>query len=80
MESLLAAIAPFIERFGVALFVAVWFMFRNERNMVRLITRVNKLILVNVVIAKTLDLDEEQDRLIRAASDEDSGERRLPGG
>lgn len=68
----------FLERFGVATLVAVWFMLRHERRVDRLITRVNKLIITCVVIAKTLDLDEEQDRLIRAAADEDSGQKRLP--
>lgn len=65
--------ARFLDRFGVAIFVMIWFMLRNERLMLRLITRVNKLIISQVVIAKTLDLDEEQDRLVRAATDEDSG-------
>lgn len=73
-------IEHFIDRFGVAIFVTVWFMFRSERAQARLITRVNKVIISLVVIAKTLDLDEEQDRLIRAASDEDSGDHKLPGG
>ncbi len=69
----------FIDRFGVAVFVAVWFMFRHERLMTRLITRVNKLIISQVIICKTLDLDDEQNRLIRAASDEDSDAHRMPG-
>lgn len=70
--------ARFLDRFGVAIFVMVWFMIRNERLMLRLITRVNKLIISQVVIAKTLDLDEEQDRLVRAATDdEDSGKTTL---
>lgn len=66
-------IQQFIERFGVSLFVAVWFMFRHEKQMTRLINKVNKLIITNVLIAKTLDLDAEQERLIEAASDDDSG-------
>lgn len=78
MEAIAALAERFIDRFGVAVFVACWFMFRHERLMARLITRVNKLIISQVVIAKTLDLDEEQERLIRAASDEDSGEHVLP--
>lgn len=71
--------ARFLDRFGVAIFVMVWFMIRNERLMLRLITRVNKLIISQVVIAKTLDLDEVQDRLVRAATDEDSGKTRIIG-
>lgn len=67
--------ARFLDRFGVAIFVMVWFMIRNERLMLRLITRVNKLIISQVAIAHTLDLDEEQDRLVRAATDEDSGKK-----
>lgn len=78
MAALLNAITPFIERFGIATFLVAWFMFRSERNITRLTTRVNKLIITTVVIAKTLDLNEEQDRLIRAAADEDSGSRKLP--
>lgn len=66
----LEQLSSFLERFGIAVLVAAWFMFRHERLMYRLTTRVNKLIITTVVIAKTLDLDEEQDRLIRAASDE----------
>lgn len=62
----------FIERFGVALFVVVWFMIRDQRQMAKLISRINKLIITNVLIARTLDLDLEQERLISAASDEDS--------
>lgn len=72
--------ARFLDRFGVAIFVMVWFMIRNERLMLRLITRVNKLIISQVVIAKTLDLDEVQDQLVRAATDEDSGKTMLNAG
>jgi hypothetical protein len=32
------------------------------------------------VICRTLDLDEQQDQLMRAAADEDSGEHNLPNG
>jgi hypothetical protein len=70
----------FIDRYGVALFVTCWFMFRFERLMGILVTRVNKLIITQVVICRTLDLDEQQDQLMRAAADEDSGEHNLPNG
>lgn len=72
MENL-SVIQNFIERFGVSLFVACWFMFRNERQMTKLMSKVNKLIITNVLISKTLDLDEESERMIAAAADEDSG-------
>jgi hypothetical protein len=66
-------IQHFIDRFGVSLFVACWFMFRHEKQVARLTSKVNKLIITNVLIARTLDLDAEQERLISAATDEDSG-------
>jgi hypothetical protein len=63
----------FVERYGLGLAMVFWFMSRHEKQMARLISKVNKLIITNVVISKTLDLDAEQERLIAAASDEDSG-------
>ncbi len=61
----------FIERFGVSLFVACWFMFRMEKAIARLTNRVNKLIITNVLVAQTLELGEQKESLIAAATEED---------
>lgn len=61
----------FVDKFGVALFVLTWFMFRQERFMNRLASKVNRLIISTAVIAKTLDLQDEQDRMINAVTDDD---------
>lgn len=73
MQDTMTFIGGFVERYGLGLVMVLWFMFRHEKQMNRLVAKVNRLIIANVVISKTLDLnDEDTDALIRAASDEDS--------
>lgn len=61
----------FLDRYGVAVAMVGWFMFRLEKLMTKLTSRVNRLIIANVLIAKTLELDEESEKLILAAGDDD---------
>ncbi len=69
-------LGKFVERFGLGLLLILWFMFRHEKQMNRLTNKVNKLLIANVLISRTLDLDDEQTSLINAVTDEDSN----PGG
>jgi len=76
MQDTLTFLGNFVERYGLGLVMVFWFMTRHEKQMNRLISKVNKLIITNVAISKTLDLDDEQERMIAAAADEaDSGPR-----
>ncbi len=66
-------IGSFADKHGVSLLMLIWFMFRFEKLVNRNGDKLNKLIITNVVIAKTLNLTEEQNRLIGAIDDDPSG-------
>jgi len=62
----------FLDKYGLATLVALYFMFGLKAEIRQLARLVNKLLITNVVIAKTLNLDAEQARLIAAADDDGS--------
>lgn len=59
----------FLDRYGVAVFVLLWFMLRQDRRMDRLISKVNRMIIGVHTIAMTLNLDEEQKNMAKALAD-----------
>lgn len=75
MQDTLTFLGQFVERYGLGLVMVFWFMFRHEKQMNRLVAKVNRLIIANMTICRTLDLDEEQAHLMTAVADEDSGPR-----
>lgn len=62
----------FLDKYGIATLVAMYFMFGLTKQLRQLSRLINKLLITNVVIAKTLNLDAEQERLISAADDDES--------
>jgi len=60
-----------LDKYGLATLVALYFMFTLRAGQERLSRLVNKLVITNIVIAKTLNLGAEQERLISAVDDDE---------
>lgn len=79
MQDTLTFLGNFVERYGLGLVMVLWFMFRSEKKMDRLVSKVNRLIVTNAVICRTLDLGDEQEQLISEAVDDgEDDHRRAP--
>lgn len=65
-------LVSFIREFGLPSFLVIWFLFRIEKKLERFTKSLNRLLTVNVVMLKTLDKDDEADKLLAedAAADE----------
>lgn len=63
-------LVAFIREFGLPSFLVIWFLFRIEKKLERFTKALNQLLTVNVVMLKTLDKDEEADKLLKSESDE----------
>lgn len=62
----------FIREFGLPSFLVIWFLFRIEKKLERFTKALNRLLTINVVMLKTLDKDDEADKLLVAdAEDKD---------
>lgn len=66
----------FLREFGFPIFVCVWFMRRLELRMDVLMSRINKLIAINAVMHKTLDLLDTDD--VEAVGLEQTGRIQMP--
>lgn len=63
-------LVSFIREFGLPSFLVIWFLFRIEKKLERFTKALNQLLTVNVVMLKTLDKDDEADKLLAAEADE----------
>jgi len=68
----LAVIERFIDRFGFALLVALYFMWRDRTIMTSVMNRLNKLTIGVFAIATELDLRDTKASMIHALADESS--------
>lgn len=65
-------IVGFIREFGLPTFLVIWFLFRIEKKLERFTKALHRLLTINIIMLKTLDKDDEADKLL-ADGDEDPG-------
>jgi hypothetical protein len=54
----------FIREFGLPSFLVIWFLFRIEKKLEKFTKTLHNLLTVNVLMLKTLDKDEEAEKLL----------------
>ena len=57
-------IAHLLKEFGFPIFVCCWFMFRSDKRHDKIADKLSRLVSLMTMIAKTLDLPEEERKLL----------------